>query len=56
MRRIKAPKIEWHYVNAPDSPQRLQSAHDRLLNLAWQRLLDKYERQHITLWITIKDN
>lgn len=55
MRKVKALEIEWRYMNAPESPERLQSAYDRLFGLAWQRLLKKYEQRHISLWITIKD-
>lgn len=56
MNKTKTPTVEWHYVNAPSSSEHMQTAYNRLFDIAWQRLLEKYEQQHITLWITNKDN
>lgn len=56
MNKIKTPLIEWQYANSAGSQQHMQTAYDRLFNLAWQRILEKYNQQHISLWMTIKDN
>ncbi|MBI1833743.1 MAG: hypothetical protein HYR90_02865 [Candidatus Andersenbacteria bacterium] len=55
MKRVKPAKANWIYVNAADSPERLQAAYDHVFTLARQNLLRKQQIRHISLWMITKD-
>lgn len=40
-RKIKVPKIIYHYVPGPDSEERVRQAYFRLFDLAWAEMQRK---------------
>lgn len=45
MRKVKPIKIEWIYVNSPESEERIQRAYNRIFDIAWANILRKREEK-----------